>query len=119
MSDQAPRHASPLNDSTYNISKFVAQIALPALGTLYFALSQIWGLPKGAEVVGTITVIDAFLGVLLGLSTKAYNNSDDKYDGALHVKKQDDDSKLFSLELHSDPNDLEAKKEVTFKVNPS
>lgn len=42
-------------------------------GTLYFALASIWGLPYAEEIVGTITAIDAFLGVLLGISTHNYN----------------------------------------------
>lgn len=58
-----------MSNKTYDIMKYIAQIVLPALGTLYFALSTIWGLPYGEQVVGTITAIDAFLGALLGIST--------------------------------------------------
>ncbi len=58
-----------ISNRTYDILKYIAQIVLPALGTLYFALSTIWGLPYGEQVVGTITAIDAFLGALLGIST--------------------------------------------------
>ncbi len=58
-----------MTNKTYDILKYIAQIVLPALGTLYFALSTIWGLPYGEQVVGTITAIDAFLGALLGIST--------------------------------------------------
>ena len=63
-----------LGNSTYDTMKFIAQILLPALGTLYFALASIWGLPYGEQIVGTITAIDAFLGALLGLSNKAYTD---------------------------------------------
>lgn len=62
-----------ISNKAYDILKFVAQIALPALGSLYFALSTIWGLPYGEQIVGTITAIDAFLGAILGISTKMYN----------------------------------------------
>jgi hypothetical protein len=51
---------------------------LPAAGTLYFALAGIWGLPYGEQVVGTITAIDTFLGVILGISTSQYNKTVDK-----------------------------------------
>lgn len=61
-----------MKNKTYDILKYIAQIVLPALGTLYFALAQIWGLPYGEEVVGTITAIDAFLGAILGISSAAY-----------------------------------------------
>lgn len=58
-----------MSNRMYDILKYIAQIVLPALGTLYFALSTIWGLPYGEQVVGTITAIDAFMGALLGIST--------------------------------------------------
>lgn len=61
------------NNKVYDILKYVAQIALPALGTLYFALAGIWNLPYGEEILGTITAIDTFLGALLMLSTSQYN----------------------------------------------
>lgn len=65
-----------ISNRTYDLLKWIAQILLPALGTLYFGLSSIWGLPYAGEVVGTITVVDTFLGVLLGLSTRQYKRSD-------------------------------------------
>lgn len=62
-----------LSNKVYDILKWIALYLLPALGTLYFALSGIWGLPYGEQVVGTITAADTFLGVLLGISTATYN----------------------------------------------
>lgn len=62
-----------LSNRIYDILKFVAQVVLPALGTLYFSLASIWGLPYGEQIIGTITAIDLFLGALLGISTIQYN----------------------------------------------
>ena len=62
-----------LSNNAYDILKWIAQILLPALGTLYFALSKNWGLPWSTEVVGTIAAVDTFLGALLGISTAEYN----------------------------------------------
>lgn len=61
-----------ISNKVYDILKWIAQYLLPALGTLYFALSTIWGFPYGEQVVGTITAIDAFLGAILGLSSATY-----------------------------------------------
>ena len=58
--------------NTYDVLKWVAQFLLPSAGTLYFALASIWNLPHGEQVVGTITAVDTFLGVLLGISSNAY-----------------------------------------------
>jgi len=74
-----------LKNSTYDFLKKLAMIILPALGTLYFALSQIWGLPYGEQIVGTITAIDAFLGACLGISTNNYNKNQ------LLVEEKDDE----------------------------
>ena len=60
------------SNKTYDIIKWVAQILLPAIATLYFALAQIWGLPLAEQIVGSITAIDAFLGALLGISSYNY-----------------------------------------------
>lgn len=64
-----------LSNKTYDILKWIAQYLLPAAGTLYFALSGIWGLPYGEQIVGTVTAIDTFLGVILGLSSAQYNKT--------------------------------------------
>lgn len=67
-----------LSNKTYDVLKWIALYLLPALGTLYFALAGIWAFPYGEEVVGTITAIDTFLGVLLGISTAQYNKENSK-----------------------------------------
>ena len=64
-----------MSNKVYNILKWIAMYLLPAAGTLYFALAGIWGLPYGEQIVGTITAVDTFLGVLLGISTAQYNKT--------------------------------------------
>ena len=71
-----------MSNQIYDILKWTAQIVLPAIATLYFALASIWGLPYGEQIVGTITAIDAFLGAILGISTANYN------------KRKEDDNEL-------------------------
>lgn len=61
-----------LSNRTYDILKEITTVVLPALGTLYFALSGIWGFPYGEQIVGTITAIVTFLGVCLHLSSRDY-----------------------------------------------
>ena len=61
-----------MSNRTYDVLKYIAQVVLPALGPLYFALAGIWGFPYGEQIVGTITAVDTFLGVLLRISSNAY-----------------------------------------------
>ena len=62
-----------LSNKVYDILKWIAMYLLPASGTLYFALAGIWGFPYAEQIVGTITLVDTFLGALLGISTAQYN----------------------------------------------
>ena len=62
-----------MSNKLYDVLKWIALIALPAIGTLYFALAGIWNFPYGEEVVGTIVAVETFLGALLGISTAQYN----------------------------------------------
>ena len=62
-----------MTNKVYDVLKYIAQIVLPALGTLYFALAKIWNLPYGTEICGTLAALDAFLGALLQISTNQYN----------------------------------------------
>ena len=65
-----------LSNIWYDRLKFVAQIVLPALATLYFGLAQIWNLPYAEQIIGTISIVDAFLGALLGISTYNYRKTE-------------------------------------------
>ena len=62
-----------MSNKVYDALKWIAMYLLPALGTLYFALAGIWGLPYGEQIVGTITAVDTFLGVILGISASQYD----------------------------------------------
>jgi hypothetical protein len=64
-----------MSNDTYDILKYIAQIVLPACGTLYSAVSGIWGLPYGEQIVATIMAVDLFMGAVLKISTDNYNKA--------------------------------------------
>ena len=64
-----------ISNKAYDVIKWIAQLLLPALGTLWFGLSEIWGIPLKTEIVGSVTAVDAFLGVILGISSANYNKN--------------------------------------------
>lgn len=68
-----------MENSTYDCLRYIQQILLPSLGTLYFALAEIWHLPYAKEIVGTITAVDAFMGAILKISSNDYYKG--KHDG--------------------------------------
>lgn len=61
-----------MSNKVYDILKFIAQIVLPALATLWAALGKIWGWPLVTEITATICAVDTFLGALLGISSAQY-----------------------------------------------
>lgn len=107
-----------LSNKVYDLVKFLTLLLLPAAATLYFAVAQIWGLPKAEEVVGTIAAITAFLGVLTRVSSSSYLSSPTPYDGDMVVHPTLGGGKTFSMELHGDPSELDQKKVVSFRVIP-
>jgi len=105
-----------LSDAWYTRLEYLGRIVMPALATLYLALSSLWNFPRGAEVVGTIVALDTFLGLFLGYASASYDKSNAKYDGSMDITQQSDGVKTFLLNLNGDPNTLLDKDKVTFKV---
>jgi hypothetical protein len=104
------------NSKLYDKLKFVAQILLPALGVLYVALAALWSLPEPDKVSGSVLAVDTFLGVLLGISSSQYNNSDERFDGQIDIVQQEGVKRL-QIDPFIDPHEFEAKDEILFKMN--
>lgn len=100
------------NSAVYDALKWLALIGLPALGTLYFALAGIWGLPAAEQVVGTIVSLDTFLGVVLGISTSNYQSENV---GDI-VVEDGAEGKTYKLALEGTPEDIENVDEARFSV---
>ena len=71
------------SNRVYDVLKWITVLVLPGLGTLYFALATIWGLPYGEQITGTISAVVTFLGAILGISSaqckkKITTKGDDK-----------------------------------------
>lgn len=64
-----------LSNGVYDMIKHIVQIVLPAIGTLYFTLSTIWGaeiFPYAEQIEGTILAVSTFLGIVLKMSSITY-----------------------------------------------
>lgn len=109
-------YSAVLSSSTYDVMKHTVQLVLPALGTLYFTLAQIWGLPNAEQVVGSIVAVNTFLGVIVSIAAHRYNNSPEKFDGSIDIIDTGE-KKVYSLNLDGDPDELDQRDEVIFKIN--
>lgn len=106
---------NPLNNKAYNFIKYVITIFLPAVGALYFALSQVWDFDRIPGVNGTINAIITFGGLLIGYSSRQYKKSGT--DGDLIVMQDASGEKHVGLGVNgSSLEDMTNKSLVTLSV---
>ena len=117
MTDAKPLRKPIMSENTYDILHMITQFWLPGAGTLYFTLSQIWGLPYAEQVVGTIVALTLFLGILLGYAKFYYDRSDERYDGELVINTLDPMKDTYSLNVTTPIADLDKKDELSLKIN--
>ena len=64
-----------LGRKVYDTLKWITSIVLPAIATLYLALSQTWGLPYGEKIAATIMLIVTAMGSILQVSASQYKKT--------------------------------------------
>lgn len=87
------------DNKTYDILKYVALIALPAIQVFWLTIGKIWNIGYTVEIGATIGAVALLLGTLLGVSTKNW----------LAEKKQDNFNNegigMFEVENYEDQTD--------------
>lgn len=63
------------NSKLYDALKWIALVALDAVGIAYESLAQVWNLPFGDEVMKTCTIVSVLIGTLIGVSSYKYNKA--------------------------------------------
>lgn len=66
-----------MSNKTFDILKWIAQVFLPALTTLYGVIGATFNIPYTQEVLTIMVAVDTFLGTLLGISSAKYNSTKD------------------------------------------
>jgi hypothetical protein len=112
-----------LSDRQYDILKYVAQVILPAAGTLYGALALLWGWPVdiSAGVVGTVVAVDTFMGVALHISSTNYQKNDIGVHGTVGIVDYGPEGgEKVVLNALVDPHEVLASgaKQIVYKTIP-
>ena len=105
-----------INNKVYGIIKWVIVYLLPAIGTLYFSISQLWGIPHADQILGTISSVTIFLSMILGLSSSSYKKNGSGMDGVMLVDTSNPDKDVYLLQLTNEAINLAEKDTITFKV---
>jgi hypothetical protein len=107
-----------LPSKIYNLIKYLVLIVLPSFTTLYVLLATLWEWDNIAKISASLTGFTAFLGSLVGISSRNFNNSDDRFFGEIHVAGTEEGAQISHQVFNEDPSGMTIadKKEVTFKV---
>lgn len=100
-----------LNNKQYDVLNSMVRYVMPALGTLYFALSQLWGFPAPDKVVGTLVAIQAFMGVIIALARSGWQPDDN-----LLLDLNDPEELRFGFESGRQLSDLQTGDVLTLGV---
>lgn len=102
----------------YNIIKYLVLIFLPSFTSFYILLATQWGWDHVTKISVSLTGFTAFLGSLVGIAARNFNNSDDRFFGEIHVAGTDEGAQISHQVFNEDPTGqtIADKKEVTFKV---
>lgn len=105
-----------MNSRLYAILKSIAQVWLPALGTLVVTVQAIWGFTQvdAAHIVATIMAVDTFLGVGLGLASATGQG----LDGHVVVDNSDPEKQKVIINVDTDLDKLGGRNELRLKVKP-
>lgn len=112
-----PETGFVMSGPLYERLKFFTMIVLPALATLYLTLGYIWGFPAIEQTVGSMTAISTFLGVVLRISSKTYQQSDRRFAGTLNISETEHGTILHDLAYDGPLENIEGQKEITFRVH--
>lgn len=104
-----------LSKKTFDLIKYFIWIVLPTVGTVYFILAVVWGLPAEKEVLGSIVVIQTAVNVMLGINASSFAVTTTKPSGTIQITESLDKT-TYSLELDDDPEFLDDKDEIVFRV---
>lgn len=102
-----------MSNKLYDFLSACVKLGLPAAATLYFGLSQIWGFPYGEQVVGTIALLETFLGVTLLIAARKYEKT---ADGQIIINRHDPSVDVVRVNFENEPTDYTNGATVQFKV---
>lgn len=110
-----------LNSKAYDFLKWVVQILLPSLGTFYFTVSQIFDLPYGEEVIGTLAALALFIGALIGISKSNFDKDPSNFDGSVTLAPDPNgDKAIFLTGLNEDNmSEWDGRKSIVLQVKHS
>lgn len=105
-----------LSNTVYDIAKDTITLGFPAAVTLYAGLAVVWGWGFSEEVVATGGIVGVFLGVVLKIASKRYEQLPVQYDGELIANDPNPDNETFRLDFNTGLAAMARQDTVRLKV---
>ncbi len=80
-----------MSNRVYDVLKWAVTVFLPAFAVFYSGLSMIWGFPYGEAIVGTVAIVETFLGSLLQISSAKYKKENSEASAEPEVTETDNE----------------------------
>ena len=110
----AEQQPNILGSKVYDTLKWITSIVLPAIATLYLALSQTWGLPHGEKIAATIMLVVTAMGSILQVSASQYKKTGD---GTITIDTSDPEKDRYHLALDIPIDEVTKRDQIVFKVD--
>lgn len=66
-----------MSNRTYNIIKYTALCAIPAIGAIVYGIAAVWGFACSEQILGTTLLIDTFVGALVSKLAYDYKKAEE------------------------------------------
>lgn len=103
-------------NAAYDLVKNLITIGFPAAVTLYAGLATIWAWPFSTEIVASAGLVGTFLGVLLKIASKRYEELPTQYDGQLIANDPNPENEAYRLEFDKNLFSMANQSEIRLKV---
>ena len=80
-----------MSERVYDIFAIIGRLIIPAIATLYFSPSQIWGLPLGEQICGTLAALTVFINTILRIEYNRWEDEQDFDDLVEDLTHEDED----------------------------
>jgi hypothetical protein len=109
-----------LSDGIYNVLRQIVEKVFPGLGVLYAGLAVYWHWSNITEVVGTLSLLAVFGGILLSLARRGYEPLMDEppggYDGKVIEDVTEEGLPILRVELNPKATtDIMNKPQIVIK----
>lgn len=95
-----------ISNKTYDILKWVALVAIPAIEAFWLTVGKVWGFPYLTEIGTTIAAVGLLIAALIGVSSNNYYKAHQDA-GGIEYEPYDEDEDIEDYEDDDEPDSFD------------